>query len=132
MDSVLVDTDVFSFLFRGDTRAALYAPGLEGKRLCLSFMCVAELLRWSLSRRWGEERCRVLDRVMQQYVVLPYDAHMARAWATIATERSRAGKPVSCGDCWIAAAAVRHGVPLVTHNRSDFGEISGLTVISHG
>jgi len=31
MDYVVVDTDVVSFLFKGDTRASLYRQHLEGK-----------------------------------------------------------------------------------------------------
>ena len=31
---------------------------------------------------------------------------------------------------WIAATALRHGIPIVTHNRQHFEGISGLTVIS--
>jgi hypothetical protein len=31
MPSVIVDTDVFSFIFKGDTRAGLYADELRGK-----------------------------------------------------------------------------------------------------
>lgn len=131
MDSVLVDTDVFSFLFRQDTRAGAYARDVEGKRLCLSFMSVAELLRWAVTRRWGEARRQSLHAVLRRYVILPYDFEMARTWATIAAERARTGKPISCGDCWIAASAVRHGLPLVTHNQGDFSHITGLTVISH-
>jgi hypothetical protein len=42
MDSVLVDTDVFSYMFKGDTRAALYWPHLSGKRLHIAFSTVAD------------------------------------------------------------------------------------------
>jgi hypothetical protein len=43
MATVLLDTDVVSFLFKGDSRGAAYAPLLRGNRLALSFMTVAEL-----------------------------------------------------------------------------------------
>jgi predicted nucleic acid-binding protein len=33
-------------------------------------------------------------------------------------------------DLWIAATALRHGLPLVTHNRRDFVDIPDLIVIS--
>ena len=47
-DRCVVDTDVVSFFFKGDTRAALYRPHLVGQFLLISFMTVAELDRWSL------------------------------------------------------------------------------------
>jgi tRNA(fMet)-specific endonuclease VapC len=54
MASVVVDTDVVSFLFKRDTRAEWYRPYLLGKLLVLSFMTVAELDRWALQRNWGQ------------------------------------------------------------------------------
>jgi predicted nucleic acid-binding protein len=32
---------------------------------------------------------------------------------------------------WIAATAVRHGMPLLTHNTMHFRHIEGLVVITH-
>ncbi len=40
------------------------------------------------------------------------------------------GRSISCNDAWIAACAVKHGVPLVTHNAKDFEAIGGLKVVS--
>jgi hypothetical protein len=37
-DSVVVDTGVFSYLYKGDTRASLYAKHLIGQQLHLSFV----------------------------------------------------------------------------------------------
>lgn len=39
---------------------------------------------------------------------------------------------IECGDCWVAATAVRHGLPLMTHNHRHFGEIGSLRLISMG
>jgi tRNA(fMet)-specific endonuclease VapC len=45
MPTLLLDTDVFSFLLKGDSRANAYTPLLQGHRLALSFMTVAELFQ---------------------------------------------------------------------------------------
>jgi predicted nucleic acid-binding protein len=42
------------------------------------------------------------------------------------------GKALSANDAWIAACAVRHGIPLLTHNIRHFTHIPSLTVISEG
>jgi tRNA(fMet)-specific endonuclease VapC len=131
MESVLVDTDVFSFLFKKDARRDLYAGDIRGKRLCLSFMSVAELKYWTIKRKWSTKRIERLTQTMRQYVVLPYDAETADRWAEIAAHRESIGQPIACGDCWIASAALRHDLPLVTHNRKDFVEIPHLRVVSH-
>lgn len=52
-DELLVDTDVLSFLFRGDSRAEQFRPHLRGRALAVSFMTVAELYRWMRERNWG-------------------------------------------------------------------------------
>jgi tRNA(fMet)-specific endonuclease VapC len=53
MRPVLLDTDVFSFLFKKDSRAALYTSDLDDAQPCLSFQAVAELRYWALVRHWG-------------------------------------------------------------------------------
>lgn len=35
--SILVDTNVVSYIMRGDTRAKLYIPHLQGKLLAISY-----------------------------------------------------------------------------------------------
>ncbi len=53
MSDAVIDTDVMSFLFKRDSRADLYKPHLEGRRLVVSFMTIAELEAWALIRNWG-------------------------------------------------------------------------------
>lgn len=43
---------------------------------------------------------------------------------------TRDRKPISLHDAWITACAVRHSVPLVTHNAKDFDGISSLAMIT--
>ncbi|RME46789.1 MAG: type II toxin-antitoxin system VapC family toxin [Chloroflexi bacterium] len=130
MTAVIVDTDVVSFLLKADTRANLYREHLVGKTLAISFMTVAELYQWAYGRSWGDKRIRRLEEQLRAYLVIPYDNELCRHWARICVERQRAGRPISVQDAWIAATAVRHGCPLVTHNRTDFTDIMGLEVIS--
>jgi predicted nucleic acid-binding protein len=62
MRALVVDTDVFSFLFKNDSRAALYSPYITQGQLCLSFQTIAELRFWAMTRRWGEPRRRSLEK----------------------------------------------------------------------
>ena len=131
MDAVILDTDVLSFIAKADTRAASYLPALNGKLLCICFQTVAELRLWALVRAWGQSRRDALDSLFTRLVVLPYDSAMAMRWAEVTAHRRRIGKPIDCGDAWIAASALRHGAPLATHNAKHYVDISGLTLISH-
>lgn len=127
VDLVLVDTNVMSFAIKADSRRDLYRQHLDGRQVCLSFMTIAELYRWTITRNWGSKRIEGLRLELAKCVVLPYDDELAWAWARL---RSMKGKPMEVGDAWIAATAVRHGLPLVTHNRRHFDGIAGLRVIS--
>jgi len=130
MDFVLLDTDVFSFFFKRDSRAEFYRPFVAEARLCLAFQSVAELRCWVLLRNWGDSRREELEASIRRCVVLPFDDASANIWAQVTANRQAAGQPIACGDAWIAAAALRHGLPLLTHNGSDFRGVAGLSVIS--
>ncbi len=130
MSALIVDTDVVSFLLKGDTRAQLYRPHLQDKTLALSFMTVAELYQWAYVRNWGERKLTRLEKQLHRYVIVPFDNELCRQWARICVERRRLGRPISVQDAWVAATAMRHSCPLVTHNGDDFSDITGLEVIS--
>jgi tRNA(fMet)-specific endonuclease VapC len=119
-----------SFLFKGDTRAEAYRQHLQSKTLAVSFMTVAELYQWAYVRNWGEQRLVRLEERLRSYVIVPYDHELCKQWARICTDRQRLGKPISVQDAWIAATALRHGCPLITHNGGDFADIAGLMVVS--
>jgi tRNA(fMet)-specific endonuclease VapC len=54
MTTVLLDTNIVSYLFKRDTRAVLYAPHLLERELAVSMMAVAELFQWAAIRNWGK------------------------------------------------------------------------------
>jgi tRNA(fMet)-specific endonuclease VapC len=129
-DFVIVDTDVVSFLLKGDTRAQAYRPHLQNKSLALSFMTLAELYRWAYERKWGQARQAWLEERLRAYVIVPFDHDLCKCWADICVIRQRQGRPISAQDAWIAATARHHRCPLVTHNQDDFANIPDLIVIS--
>jgi predicted nucleic acid-binding protein len=124
---VVVDTDVVSYLYKGDTRASAYAKHLAGTRPHVAFATVAELYRWGVRHGWGQQRINKLSATIGKYTVLHSDEPTAMEWARV---MSLKGRPMGQGDAWVAAVAIRHGMPLVTHNRKHFEGIPGLTVIS--
>ncbi len=127
MTKLVVDTDVLSYYFKNDTRAALYDRHLLNARLHVSFATVAELYRWAKKAGWGARRTAELHQALSHYSVLPFDDELAWKWAEVMTIP---GVPIAHGDAWIASTAIRHGMPLVTHNRKHFEKIPRLTIIS--
>src|SRR5437870_9427602 len=102
---VVVDTDVVSFLFRGDTRAEPYRPYLTGRVLTISFMTLAELDQWVLEHRWGAARQARLAEHLADYTIHPFDRDLCRWWATVRVACRRIGRPIEVADAWIAATA---------------------------
>jgi tRNA(fMet)-specific endonuclease VapC len=130
MSRVILDTDVWSFVFKGDTRAGLYSIHLIGQTPCITFASVGELYLWAELRNWGESRKAGLSRAIQQQEVIGWDDATSQHWARIRAERQRIGRPIAAQDAWIAACAVRHDLPLVTHNAGHFADISDLTLVT--
>lgn len=130
MSVLLLDTDVVSFLFKNDTRAGAYAPYLNGQTLAISFMTVGELYQWAAVHNWGRRRTQQLEDRLRTYVVIPFDAAVCRAWGNVRAMGQRAGQPISVQDAWIAATALHHHLPLVTHNAKHFEAVPGLTIIT--
>lgn len=127
---IILDTNICSYLFKRDTRAALYQPFLEGSSPTITFQTLAELHQWAGLANWGARRRRELEIWLEQFPLLAADDEVARQWAAIRVARQRLGLPISPQDAWVAACAMRHGLPLVTHNPKDFAEIEGLTLLT--
>jgi len=130
IEAVLLDTNVVSFLLKGDSRAKLYESHLRERRVAISFMTVAELFQWAFVRNWGERRQQKLERDLDSFVILPFDIKLCRRWGEIRADCRAKGRPVSPQDAWIAATALCYETRLVTHNPKDFEVIEGLSLIT--
>lgn len=74
---------------------------------------------------------RAADRAFNELFedrVLPFEREAARAYATIAAERRKAGRPISQFDCQIAAIARSLGGAVATRNTRDF-DGTGIPVL---
>jgi tRNA(fMet)-specific endonuclease VapC len=131
MNNVLLDTDVFSFVFKRDPRVARYVVHMSGAQLCLSFQTVAEVRYWAELRHWGARRRELLELTISRHIVLPSDDEMCSHWAAVTLQCRRAGRPIKANDAWIAATAIRHNMPLLTHNGADFTGVKNLNVVSY-
>jgi predicted nucleic acid-binding protein len=73
----------------------------------------------------------VLRAVRELHVLLVTDEETALEYGRI-TRRLRAdGGLIGTNDLWIAAASLRHGIPLVTANTRAFRRVVGLEVIGY-
>ena len=71
-----------------------------------------------------------MEEYLRNFVVYPFDRALCLKWAEVSDRARRNGRRIECADAWIAATAVLHNMPLVTHNSKDFAGVDGLTVIA--
>ena len=126
----VIDTDVWSYLYKGSSEAKLYEPHLFGNILVISFQTEAELLRGALAANWGRTRRQYLESRLQKCVIEPSSYRLSLLWAGVMDSAKRNGRPIGAADAWIAATALLLDVPLISHNRNHFLGVDGLTVIS--
>ena len=81
ISAIVVDTDVISYIFKGDTRSASYYPHLSGKLALISFMTLAELRQWALLRNWGDARRQQLEDFLHDYIVIHSNHQLCSKWA---------------------------------------------------
>ena len=132
----VIDTNVASELMRSEPMAAVAAWIAEhdAQDMYLTAVSEAELLYGVAILPAGKRR-NALEAAMTRWLnvgfrerILPFDSAAAQAYAEIAAERRRAGRPIGEADCQIAAISRARGATLVTRNVRDF-EGTGLKVI---
>jgi tRNA(fMet)-specific endonuclease VapC len=114
----VIDTDVWSYLYKGRDEAKLYQPHILGNTLVISFQTQAELLRWALAADWGQRRRQDLESRLQEYAIAHSSDILSLRWAEAMHSARRNGRPISAADAWIAATAVHLAVPLITQQES--------------
>jgi len=87
----IVDTDVWSYLYKGRDEAKLYEPHLFGYVLVISFQTQAELLRGALAANWGVQRRQHLESRLNKYMVEPSSYGLSLRWAEAMNSARRTG-----------------------------------------
>ena len=72
-----------------------------------------------------------LDLIRSTLSLLPVDELVALEYARIARPLRALGTLPGANDLWIAAVALRHGLPLVTRDITHFERIPGLELVRY-
>jgi tRNA(fMet)-specific endonuclease VapC len=80
----------------------------------------------------GERQRAGLDTFLRRFLVVPYDADLAKVWARVSAHCKRQGRRIDAADAWVIATAVSRELPLLTHDRDHIGlAVPGLETISY-
>jgi predicted nucleic acid-binding protein len=126
MEAVLLDTDVFSFLWQDRPEAAPYRPLVAGRLVVLSFTSVAEAHNGARRRRWGERRMAELEAALSPLSGAAVQPRAGGLVGGLRADLEAQGVATGANDLWIAATALRYGLPFITHNRRHFERVPGL------
>ena len=119
---IVIDTDVFSAdLLPRSRLAERYAPLVTGRPAVISFQTVAELRYGAIRRHWGRTRMLTLEAKIQRVEVLHTGPELVLVYAQLHADCEAAGHALAqkkhTADRWIAATAIRLGIPLVSNDR---------------
>ena len=135
-DAVVVDTKVVSSLVnsaRDPDRSAAYRSVIAGRPVMVAFVTVTELRYGALKAGWGEFRRRGLERDLSRLTVVQPDDRLMTVCAELRAERERhghsLGQKIHEADRWVAATALRMGLPLVSDD-AIFVDVPDLVVLA--
>ncbi|MGH9083028.1 MAG: PIN domain-containing protein [Acidimicrobiales bacterium] len=128
----MIDTDVYGAqLVPGSALAARYEPLIVGRPAFISFQTAAELRYGALRRNWGEHRMRQLEARIAAAATVHSGPDFVGIYARLRVDCEQAGdalsQPVHDADRWVAATAIRLGIPLVS-NDGIFRDAPGLVL----
>lgn len=134
---IILDTNVLSELVKPspDPNVVHWIGQKPVASLFTSTITQAEILYGVTLMPDGDRKTLLLEAVFRMFDelfagrLLPFDAEAAMNYALIASDRSRAGRPISQFDAQIAAIARSREGRLATRNVSDF-EGCGIVVIN--
>jgi predicted nucleic acid-binding protein len=129
--AIVIDTDVFSADLVPTSRLAeRYAPIITGRPAFISFQTAAELRYGAIRRGWGEARMLKLDSKIRRAEVVHTGPELVAICAQLRANCAAIGQALAQrehnADRWIAATAIRLGIPLVS-NDTIFKAVPGLT-----
>ncbi len=115
---ILVDTNVLSYRYGKRPDFEIYRPYLIGKIPAISFVSYGEALRGARCANWSEARVSDLENHLKSYLLIPGDIQLVRAYAKTQAACKFAGVGIGDNDCWIAATALLHHIPLLTNDNN--------------
>lgn len=123
----MLDTDIISYALRGEGNAGARILEHRPSELCMSAVTLAEL-RYGAELRGSAKLHKLIDAVMTNISVAPFDADCATRFGELEAELVKRGEQIGSFDTMIAAHALTLGVTLVTNNTKHFLRVGSIDV----
>ncbi|BCH55421.1 PIN domain-containing protein [Agrobacterium vitis] len=126
--SYLFDTNAISeFIRNPDGKTAKKVAALKEGELRTSLIVAAEL-RYGVAKKGSERLVRLIETVLSEFEVMPWEAPADVHYAALRDSLSRRGQPIGDMDMLIAAHALALDAVLVTDNEREFSRVPGLKI----
>ena len=124
---MLLDTNALSALAAGDE--TLIQTIEKVPRLCVTIISLGEYSYGIAQSRHEIELAWCLDAFLQRADVLYLRRETLPHYAEVRRQLKKDGTPIPANDCWIAALAKEHRLPVVSLDKH-FDAVKGLRRIS--
>jgi len=124
---MLLDTNALSALAAADE--SLIQAIEQVPRLCVTIISLGEYSYGISQSRHETELARWLDAFLQRADILYLGRETLPHYADVRRQLKKDGTPIPANDCWIAALAREHRLPVVSRDKH-FDAVKGLQRIS--
>ncbi len=127
MPRYMLDTDISSYLIRGDHPEVTDAFRQHFPDVCISAITAAEL-QYGAQKRKSQLLTRNVNAYCNLVPICEWTREAAETYAEMRVELEKYGTPVGSMDMLIAASAIAEWAILITNNIAHFSKIGKLRV----
>jgi tRNA(fMet)-specific endonuclease VapC len=127
MNKILIDTNIYSYALRGDSRAVEILR--KALHIGISVISIGELLSGFKGGNKEKDNRKELGFFLDspRVSLYPINEYTAEYYCSILNQLKKSGTPIPTNDIWIAAVAFQHGLQLHTLDKH-FSNVEGLLV----
>jgi tRNA(fMet)-specific endonuclease VapC len=111
---------------RGQGKAHLFLAEHASACPCITWTIAGEF-----AEGFGNIEEPACAAMLSRFEVLAMDRNTAGEYARITARLRQENRLIGANDLWIAAAALAHGIALVTSNIAHFSRVAGLSLVSY-
>jgi len=124
---MLLDTNALSALAARDEELITVLE--SAPRLCVSIISAGEYLYGLTQSRHQNELANWLEAFLSRAELLHISRKTLTHYAEVRRQLKKAGTPIPANDCWIAALAKEHRLPIVSRDKH-FDAVKGVRRIA--
>ena len=125
MAQYILDTDISSYLIRGDHETVTKKFSDLYDSCAISSITAAEL-QYGARKRNNKQLTQKVKAFCDLVEIIPWDEDAAKAYAKLRVELETSGTPIGNMDMLIAASALARKAVLVTNNTEHFSRVKDL------